>query len=862
LIGDQVSHYRILERLGAGGMGEVFKAEDTRLGRQVALKFLPPELGRDSGAKARFIQEAKAASALDHENVCTIFDIGETEEGRLFLAMAYYEGTSLEDELAAGPLPVDRALDLAEQVAKGLAEAHGRGIVHRDIKPANLMISASGVVKIVDFGLAKLAEEPGMTKTGVVLGTPSYMSPEQARGEKADHRTDLWSLGVVLYEMLAGRRPFVGFSTDNILKAILVDEPEGVGTLRGGLVPDVERLVDRLMARSADDRCTSAREVLELIRSARQQQSTVSESMEETLVASGAAQSETALAGAPARLRPLWIVGVVVAALAAVGVWRLGTVEEGDQGSAPGSSLEVESSPPPPAKRVVAVLPFANLSANQENAFFADGVHEDILTHLSKVGGLTVLARTSVLRYRDTDKGIREIASELGADTVLGGSVRRAGDQIRISAQLIDTESEAHLWAESFDRRLDDVFAVQTEIARSVAEALQATLTPVQEGRLDGAPTDSLEAYDLYLRGRQAYYRDDEEANRTATRLFREALELDPQYALAWAGLAETFTQRALHFDDPEAWAESAVQTARKAIDLEPGAAEAHTALGNALSAQGRYEEALDAYSRAVELAPDHWPALNQGGRASYLLGRFDESIRLLRQAALHAPTELEPRWRLAHGYKFLRLDEEAVRWNDTVLVLDPDHVGARLFGSQLATYRGEPETALALVQQVVRDKPEEQYAWVGAAGMAYANRRYELAAQWAEKAIELAPESWDWYWHDPHTIRGISLLQMGKRKEALRVLEKPIERYGLLAAQEGGDPASSWHLAAIRGALGDGEAALQELLRAYDSGFRFARWPPIEPGFDALRDDPRYLELMANIAREVEAMGQRVLEQ
>jgi len=867
MIGDEISHYRILERLGSGGMGEVFLAEDTRLDRKVALKFLPPELGRNSAAKARFVQEAKAASALDHDNVCTIFDIDETEDGRLFLAMAFYEGESVQQALADGPLAIDRALDIAEQMARGLAEAHDRGIVHRDIKPANLMVTPSGVVKIVDFGLAKLAEDPGLTATGVVLGTPAYMSPEQARGDEADLRTDIWSLGVVLYEMLAGRRPFVGLSSANVFQAILRDEPERVGALRSGLVPDVERLVEKLMARSPEDRCATAEEALELIRVASEGQTRMSETPTRTMLTPDADADTDGDPGANVdadeddsgqRKGAVWLLGAVVTVVAALVIWRMA----GESGS----EHQAAGVPHPGAAQTaltVAVLPFANLSANEENAYFADGVHEDILTHLSKVDGLTVLARTSVIRYRDSEKGVREIAAELGADVLLSGSVRRAGDQIRINAQLLDAETEGHLWADSYDRRLDDVFAVQSEIARNVVTSLEATLSPTQEVRIATRPTENLAAYDLYLQGREAHYGEREESNREAIQLFRRSLELDSQYALAWAGLAESFAQRALLFEDREIWSDSAIEAAGKAVELDPELAEGHTALGYALEARGHPEAALEAFTRAIELAPDHWPALNRAGRMNFLLGRFDDSIHVLKRAARRAPTEIAPRWYLAHAYKFLELDEKAEQWNASVQVLDPDHVGAKLLGPQLAVYWGDTEAAIAEMERLVREAPDEHYAWVGAAAMAYMARDFERAAEWAAHAIQLAPDSSAWYWHDPLTVRGIALLRLGEQEAGRKVLQEAMERHKSIARLPGAEGStSSWHLATIHAALGDRLAALTHLERAYDLGFRFVRWLPVDPAFDELRDDPQYVELLGLMEGYVATMRRRVVEE
>lgn len=852
VIGEQVSHYRIIERLGDGGMGEVFKAEDLRLERRVALKFLPPELGRDPVAKERFVQEAKAASALDHRNLCTIHDIDETEDGRLFIAMAFYQGETLAERLAGGPLALEDALEIAEQVAEGLVEAHARGIVHRDVKPANLMITRRGVVKILDFGLAKLAEGPGLTKTGTSLGTPAYMSPEQARGEEVDHRTDLWSLGVVLYEMLAGRRPFRGSSHAETLHAILYDDPPELTSIREGVPPPVRDLVARLLARDPARRAASARETLELVRSARRSQPPGAD--EATLTWPGA---ETAGRRRPRRLI-LWLLAAAVALVAlGVGVWQLGSGETSETSDA-GSSIATAS-----PSSTVAVLPFANLSPDEENAYFADGMHEDILTHLSKIEGLTVIARTSVLRYRDTEKSVGEIAGELRADSVLEGSVRRSGDQIRISAQLIDPQTEGHLWAETYDRRLDDIFAVQTDIARSVARSLEATLSTAQEERLASRPTESLAAYDLYLKGREAHHRDTETDNREAVRLFRKALELDPKYSLAWAGLADTFTQRASHYGDTEQWSASAVESARRAIALDPQLAEGHTALGNAYDIQGRRQDAHDAYRRALEINPDHWPALAGAGVTYYGMGRIDDSIHTLRRAATLAPNELWPRWLLAHAYKFLELDAAAKEWMEAILVLEPEHVGARLLRPQFAMYEGDFEKAVALCEEIVRDAPEDPLALTGAAGLAYGSRAFDRAAAWARRALEIAPESNIWYFHPARALLGISLLRSGEREEGVGIVREAIaQQESMIELGKEEDYEPFWHLAAMHAALGETDAAVSRFERAYELGFRFPRWSRHDPAFDGLRENPRYREILADIDEHAAAMRQRLIHE
>lgn len=857
MIGQEISHYRVLERLGGGGMGEVFKAEDLRLERRVALKFLPPELAKDPVAKERFMQEAKAASALDHPNICTLYDIDETEEGRLFLAMASYDGETLAERLAAGPLTVDEALEIAEQVTEGLVAAHGRGIVHRDIKPANLMITRRDVVKILDFGLAKLAERPGLTKTGTSVGTPAYMSPEQARGEEVDHRTDLWSLGVVLWEMLAGRRPFQGTSHAETLHAILYDDPPELTSMREGIPDEARKLVATLLSRDPGKRPSTAREALELVRAARR--SGAQEVRAPTLTWPGTEASET-----EPRRRLVWVLAAAaIVVIVGTGMWLFNSSDHPrarEEEALPSATAPVAAEDASPT---VAVLPFANLSPDEDNAYFAAGVHEDILTHLSKIDELTVIARTAVLQYQEGEKSVREIAAELDADAVLEGSVRRAGDQIRITAQLIDPSTQGHLWAETYDRRLDDVFAVQTEIARSVAQSLEATLSPAQENRLARRPTESLAAYDLYLEGREALHRAGEEANRESISLFRKALEIDPEYALAWAGLADALAEKAAHYGEVERWAQAALEAARRAVAIDSHLAEVHTALGNAYHVEGRKEEALEAYLEAIEIAPDHWTALDKVGVIYYGFGRFDESIRILRRAARLAPNETGPRFTLAHTYKFLGLDEAAKEWMESILVLEPDHVGARLLRPQFALYDGDRERVVALCKEIVRDAPEDPLAWIGSAGLAYGARAWDHVVEWARKGLEMLPESELWYFHDVRTLLGVALLRSDRREEGVEVLREAMARHErMVELGEEEDYEPFWHLAAIHAALGNHDAALTHFERAYERGFRFPRWPPLDPAFDEIRQNPRYREILADIGEHAAEMRDLVIRE
>jgi len=511
----------------------------------------------------------------------------------------------------------------------------------------------------------------------------------------------------------------------------------------------------------------------------------------------------------------------------------------------------------------IAVLPLENLSPDEENAYFAAGIHEEILTQLSKISGLGVYARTTMNQYRGTDRSIFEIGQELGAQAVLEGSVRRAGDRVRITAQLIDPQTEDHLWSETYDRRLDDVFAVQEDIARRVVENLAAQLSPAEDRRIAARPTANLAAYDLYLRGRDAYRQYDGEANREAVRLFGKALELDPGYALAWAGLVEAYAQRDGRFGYPHGGpAETAVQHALKSLELNPELAEGYVALGDANYKLGRQEEALDAFLKASRYDPNNYAAAGGLAIIHYNLGRFDESVKYARQSSRLAPNEIGPRSMTAHVYKFLRMDEQARQWHASMLALDPKNVPARLLTAQYATYDGDCPHALAEVEDIIQDKPEDPYAWTGAAAHAYMCREFGLAAARARESLRLAPGNTLGYWHQTGTILALALVMAGDPAAAGDIPAQALEdlRDRVAAGERRWN--MLWDVAALEAASGDDERALDTMEQAYGEGFRFVRWPPFESAFDSLRKNPRYLRLMEQMEDDVAEMRARVVRE
>ena len=622
MIGKTVSHYKITRELGAGGMGVVYEAVDTKLDRTVALKFLPPESTRDPDAKARFVHEAKAASALDHNNVCVIYEIDETDDGQMFLAMAFYEGETLKDRIDGGPLPLNDSLDITRQIAEGLAKAHERDIVHRDIKPANIFITEDGVVKILDFGLAKLAGQTLLTKTGTTLGTAGYMSPEQGRGEATDHRTDLWCLGVVLYEMVTGRRPFLGDHGQALIYSILNQDPEPVTGLRTGVSMELERLIDRCLEKEPAARYQTAGDLAsDLSRHQRGLDSVI------------LATKTMPLKIQPRSRHPLVVGGGVLAAVLVLGALlfalNVGNLRDRWQGEENLSPI-----------RSLAVLPFYNLMGDAEQDFFVEGMHESLITELSKIGTLRVISRTSAMYFRETDKSMPEIAHELDVDALVEGSVLRVGNRVRITAQLIRGSNDEHLWAEDYDRDLQDILNLLSEVARSIAGEIDIALTPGQQERLTTERTVDPDVYEMFLRGLHFLHKFTERDVLTSRDYFQQAIDADPNFALAHAGLSGSLIVSSIVSSVPSREVlPLAKEAALRAMALDPGLSGAHTVLGFVeMYSSWDWAAGEREFRRALELNPNDGDALHGLSNILMIHGRFDEAVELVTRARKFDP--------------------------------------------------------------------------------------------------------------------------------------------------------------------------------------------------------------------------------
>jgi TolB-like protein/tRNA A-37 threonylcarbamoyl transferase component Bud32 len=627
LLTGTISHYRILEKLGEGGMGQVYAAEDSVLGRKIALKFLSGALEENAAAKKRFLREAKAAAAIEHPYVCQIFEIGETD-GHSFIAMEHVAGQTLEEKLAEGPLPVDRALVIASEIAEALEEAHRASVVHRDLKPANIMLTAGGHAKVMDFGLAKqlpaddaASNEETLTRltdAGSTLGTLRYMSPEQLRGADLDERSDIFSFGLVLYEMTAGAHPFSRPSPVDTSSAILQDPPPPLSRYTEEAPELLEHIVRKMLAKDPDERYQSVHEV------------------RTDLAGLLHPQGGAPLAGAVAARRPgartwRWALALVsVLAILSVAAWLLA------RGRPVGLASDAITS--------LAVLPFDNLMGDPEQQYFVDGMHDALIAELSKIGALRVISRTSVNRYRDTEESLEQIADALRVDALVEGSVLRSEDAVRITAQLVGVKPERHLWADNFERELRDVLALQGDVARAIAERVQIVVSPQEARHLRTRGRVSPEAHDAYLRG--LYFSDQrgEEGIRKALEAFERAIALDPDYAPPYAGLAEVHLWLAQDVGPPREALAKARAYALQALELDDSLSEAHLTLANVrLASEWNWLEAEAGAKRTLELNPNSADAHGLYAHILLLTGRNAKAIEELQKTMA-----LEP---LAHRY-------------------------------------------------------------------------------------------------------------------------------------------------------------------------------------------------------------------
>jgi TolB-like protein/Tfp pilus assembly protein PilF/predicted Ser/Thr protein kinase len=786
LVGQQLGHYQVLALLGAGGMGEVYRAFDTRLDRTVALKLLPARVARDEKPLRRFIREAKAASALNHPNIATIYEIGEAD-GTHFISMEYVEGQTLAARINGQPLKTAEILEIATQIADALAEAHAKGITHRDIKPANVMLTSLGQVKMLDFGLAKIAQPDAQavsrpsdtatatTQTGVVLGTVPYMSPEQALGREVDYRSDLYSLGVALYEMTTGRLPFAGATVSETLDRILHAQPEAVARFNYNAPAELERIVRKCLEKERERRYQSARDLAVDLRNLERDSS------------GGISVSGRAAPPPVSQTRRYVLLALAVLVLGSAGLalfaWR---------GQPKGEAIDS-----------IAVLPFTGASVGTESEYLVDGITEGLINSLSQLTRLRVVARPTVFHYKGREIDPLKVGEELKVRAVLTGRLILRGETLSLQADLLDTNTGAQLWGKHYTSKLTDVLVVQDEIARHISEQLGFKLTDKEHQQLAKRYTENTEAYQLYLKGRFHWDKFTEDGTQKSIAYFTQALAKDPNYALAYVGLSDAYQLLGQIGHRPNEVTPKGLPYAEKALALDESLPEAHiTRLGYYLFYGWDWVIVEREFKRIMELNPSYGPAYDLHGQYLSGMGQHNEAITSNKRALDFNPLSLNSNANLGLVYYYARQYDHTIEQCRKTFELDPNFTYSHLYTGWAYGQQGKYAEAIAELNKL-RNMPGGFAAATSELGYVYA----------------------------------IS----GRRAEGQKLLKELQER----ATREFVDP---YYIAIVYLGLGEQEQTFAWLNRAYEERSAWLPWLKVEPKFDRIRADARFADLVRRI--------------
>lgn len=857
MVGEKVLHYEIRKQLGRGGMGVVYKARDTRLDRWVALKFLPQHASDDPLARERFVREAKAASALEHPHICTIHEIGETEDGQLYICMAYYDGPNLRKAISSGEIGLQRGFEMGRQLCHALARAHDAGIVHRDLKPSNIMTTKQGDVAIVDFGLAKLAGEISLTKTGATLGTTAYMSPEQVRGEELDYRTDLWSLGVIIYQLITGKYPFQGDYDGAIRRAIMEDDPPPPSSIQPELPPHVDGFMGRVLAKDRNSRFASAAEIEQVLLSLSRSED--SELPTQLQVPHSSSTSTSKIGGKSIPWRKLAIGAVIAAALFAA--WCF-------------------VPPPPPSTppiepQSLAVMPFENFTGDQSKNYVSEGMASSLITALGQLQGLTVLSRSEAWAFRNRDWTASRLGEELGVQTLLEGEVQGKTDAISVSTRLIDVPTGGVVWSEEVVGTTERLPDLTREIARRLTDVLEIHVSEKERLQLEQDPTRSFQAYDYYLQGQE--FLSDRYAPEnldSALELFRQAIRVDLEFALAHVALSETYWEIWYRDGDATALAEAKAE-AETALELDPELPAALVAKARVQRSGGRYTDSISSLEDALSQHPDPAAAHRELALSYERAGDLESAEQALRAATLVGDEDWK-NWNLLGAFLW-RMGKygQAREAFESSIELTPEGTyvpNRNLGGNEISL--GNWEAAIVVLEQI--PETDLSASWASNLGTAYyfsqrpdkwdkVNRYFEMATRIEPRSDQIRRNLADLYLE-----QGKTDLARAQYLEALRLVDEKIE----------GD-SGDWNLRLLRcfysaragmctQALNDLDELSSDLpqtgLTAQRSAYVFALCDRIdqaleaireaielgvqpellraEPEFEALRDDARFQSL------------------